>query len=52
MISKNKAKQVVNVGLITASKINNPSPHDLIIYIFCYDKKKKCFLTENGDIHK
>ncbi len=52
MISKNKSKLIVNVGLITVSNINNPDPHELIIYLFSYDKKKKCFLTENGELHK
>ncbi len=28
---------------------HNPNLQDFLVYIFCYDKKRKIYLTENGE---
>jgi hypothetical protein len=50
--SKDDSKNVLHVGYISTSEFNNPSSNTLNVFMFSYDKKNACYLTENGANHK
>ena len=45
---ESKNKNLLNVAFISTMLFSNPNKHNLTVFLFCYDKNKRRFLTEEG----
>ena len=49
---ESKTKNLLNVAYISAQPFGNPNKHSLTVFLFCYDKNKRRFLTEDWKRHQ